>query len=47
MNKFLEKYFSFDSPLATRLNREQSMSDAVLVIFAFLLLLLVFSLNYM
>jgi len=49
MNNFLkafwQKYFGFDSAMARALNRELSVSSAVLVIFTFLLLLLVFSLN--
>jgi recombinational DNA repair protein (RecF pathway) len=43
--EFFTRYFGLESAFAAMFNRASSLSDSVLLIFSFLLLLLVFSLN--
>lgn len=43
--ELFECYFGLESDFAKRFNREVCLSDSVLMIFVFLLLLLVFSIN--
>ena len=42
---FFDGIFGFESALAKLSNRDTQLSDSILIIFAFLLLLLVFSIN--
>lgn len=45
IGELFERYFGLESGFAKRLNGEVCLSDSILTIFVFLLLLLVFSIN--